>query len=93
VPAIPTARLSDAAEGVASLDILVRQPQIAAGHDAKAAGLLAQAPNQRNPLKRRLTANKTTLNIVERCLPALAEWGYFQRLRIRRAWIPHCRIG
>lgn len=66
VPAIPTARLSDAAEGAASLDILVRaNRKIAAGHDAKAAGLLIQAPNQRIPLKRRLTANKTTLNIVE----------------------------
>lgn len=66
VPSIPTARLSDVAEGGASLDILVRaNRKIAAGHDAKAADLLVQAPDQRIPLKRRLTANKATLNIVE----------------------------
>lgn len=62
----PTARLSDAAEGGASLDILVRaNRKIAAGHDAKTADLLVQASGQRTTLKHRLTANKTTLNIVE----------------------------
>ncbi|WP_445989464.1 DNA cytosine methyltransferase [Chromobacterium haemolyticum] len=66
VPAIPTARLSGAVEGLASLDMRVRSNRkIAAGHDARVAELLVQSPDQRIQLKRRLTVNKTTLNIVE----------------------------
>ncbi|ENC6369350.1 DNA cytosine methyltransferase [Aeromonas veronii] len=59
-------RLSDTTEKAASLDILVRaNRKVAAGHDAKVASWLAQAPIHKMPFKRNLTANKKTLNIVE----------------------------
>lgn len=64
VPA--TAPLSDASEKSATLDILVRaNRKIAAGHDAKAANQHLHLPDRPIQLKRRLTAVKKTLNIVE----------------------------
>jgi DNA-cytosine methyltransferase len=59
-------RSDEAGEGTAPLDILVRaNRRIAADHDVRAAeqrSLLAERPPQ---LKRRLTAGKKTLNVVE----------------------------
>lgn len=55
-----------AIKGSASLDILIRaNRKIAAGHDAKSANLELHTPEQTTQLKRRLTADKTTLNVVE----------------------------
>jgi len=63
---VASARNSDIADGTPPLNILVRaNRKIAAGHDAKAASQRSQWLDQPVQFKRRLTANKSTLNIVE----------------------------
>ena len=59
-------RLPDGSEKSPTLDILVRaNRKIAAGHDARAANQDLLAPENVAGLKRRLTASKKTLNVVE----------------------------
>jgi len=61
-----SSRGPDATDGTAPLNILVRaNRKIAAGHDAKAASQRSQLFDQPMQLKRRLTADKKTLNVVE----------------------------
>lgn len=64
--AVAPRHLFDTAEKLTSLNILVRvNRKIAAGHDAKAADQPWELHNQPGELKRRLTADKKTLNIIE----------------------------
>ncbi|MGK4923717.1 DNA cytosine methyltransferase [Bordetella hinzii] len=61
-----SARSPDAADSIPPLNILVRaNRKIAAGHDAKAASQRSQWLDQPVQFRRRLTASKSTLNIVE----------------------------
>jgi len=58
--------LPEGVEGSLSLDILVRSNRrIAAGHDVRAAEQRSRTPERPVQLKRKLTADKATLNVVE----------------------------
>jgi DNA-cytosine methyltransferase len=63
---LPARSSADSAKGSQTLDLLIRaNRKVAAGQDAKAASLHIQLPERVPQLRRRLTAQKNTLNIVE----------------------------